>query len=332
MLTTKLGSHGPEVSVQGLGCMGMSAFYTGAEHNESVATLERALELGVNFLDTSDAYGPHTNEELLGAFLSEGGRRERVTLATKFAIDIADDGTREIRGDAAYVKRSAEDSLRRLRTDVIDLYYMHRRDTRVPIEETVGAMADLVAQGKVRRLGLSEVTAKELHAAHAVHPIAAVQSEWSLFTRDIEDGVVPAVREIGAALVAYSPLGRGFLTGAWARAEALPDGDFRRFQPRFTGDNAAANAAILEPVRAIAATHGATPAQVALAWVQSRAAAWGLPVIPIPGTTKRHRLEENVAATELVLTEADLAAIEPIADLVTGDRYPNMAGTFNDRD
>lgn len=331
MQTTKLGIDGPEVSVQGLGCMGMSAFYSGAEHNESVATLERALELGVTFLDTSDAYGPHTNEELLGTFLAEGGRRERVTLATKFAIDIKKDGTRETHGDAAYVKKAAEDSLRRLRTDVIDLYYMHRRDTRVPIEETVGAMAELVAQGKVRRLGLSEVTAKELHAAHAVHPIAAVQSEWSLFTRDIEDSVVPAVREIGAALVAYSPLGRGFLTGAWATAEALPDGDFRRHQPRFTGDNAAANAAILEPVRAIAATHGVTPAQVALAWVHSRSAAWGLPVIPIPGTTKRHRLEENAAATDLALTEADLTALDPIASQVTGDRYPNMTGTFNDR-
>ncbi|MFF7242580.1 aldo/keto reductase [Embleya sp. NPDC008237] len=330
--TLKLGDRGPEVFAQGLGCMGMSAFYAGAEHNESVATLERALELGVTLFDTSDMYGPHTNEELLGAFLAEGGRRERVTLATKFAINVTPEGEREIRGDAAYVKQAAEASLRRLRTDVIDLYYMHRRDVRVPIEETVGAMAELVREGKVRHLGLSEVTAKELHAAAAVHPIAAVQSEWSLFTRDIEDSVVPATREVGAALVAYSPLGRGFLTGAWATADTLPEGDFRRFQPRFTGDNAAANAAILAPVRAIAEAHGATPAQVALAWVQSRTAAWGLSVVPIPGTTKRHRLEENVGAVDLVLTEAELAALEPIAGQVTGARYPDMTATFNDRD
>jgi aryl-alcohol dehydrogenase-like predicted oxidoreductase len=332
MTTLTLGDHGPEVFPQGLGCMGMSAFYVGAEHDESLATLERALELGVTLLDTSDMYGPHTNEELLGAFLAEGDRRERVTLATKFAVHVTPEGVREIRGDAAYVKQAAEASLRRLRTDVIDLYYMHRRDVRVPIEETVGAMADLVREGKVRHLGLSEVTAKEVRAAAAVHPIAAVQSEWSLFTRDIEDTVVPAVREVGAALVAYSPLGRGFLTGAWATAEALPEGDFRRSQPRFTGDNAAANTAILEPVRAIAAAHGATPAQVALAWVHARTAVWGTSVVPIPGTSKRRRLEENVAATDLVLTEAELAALEPIAAQVTGDRYPDMAATFNERD
>ncbi|GCE01222.1 aldo/keto reductase [Embleya hyalina] len=332
MSTLKLGEHGPEIFAQGLGCMGMSAFYAGAEHDASVATLERALDLGVDLFDTSDVYGPHTNEELLGAFLAEGDRRARVTLATKFAIRYTDDGTREIRGDAAYVRQAAEASLRRLRTDVIDLYYMHRRDVRVPIEETVGAMAELVREGKVRHLGLSEVTAKELHAAAAVHPIAAVQSEWSLFTRDIEESVVPAVRAVGAALVAYSPLGRGFLGGAWASADTLPEGDFRRFQPRFTGDNAAANGAILAPLRTIAEAHGATPAQVALAWVQSRTRAWGLPVVSIPGTTKRHRLEENVAAVDLVLTDADLAALEPIAGQVTGARYPDMTGTFNDRD
>ena len=323
--TARLGTGGPEVGAQGLGCMGMSFAYGPTDTEASRATLERALELGVTLYDTADAYGAGENERFLAPFFK--AHRDEVVVATKFALSIPpDDPTKRIiRNDAPYIREAVEASLRRLDLDVIDLYYMHRRDVNVPIEETVAVMADLVREGKVKQLGLSEVTGDELRAAQTVHPIAAVQSEWSLFSRDIEAGVVPAARELGVTLVPYSPLGRGFLTGSFANAEQdLTDGDFRRQQPRFTGDNAAANAALLTPVRAVAEAHDATLGQIALAWVQQRAQVHGLPVIPIPGTRKPARVAENTAATRLVLTEAELSLLEPIAEKVAGDRYADM--------
>ncbi|MGW2569537.1 aldo/keto reductase [Streptomyces sp. NPDC001537] len=323
--TVRLGTDGPEVGVQGLGCMGMSWAYGPSDAEEARAALERALELGVTLYDTAEGYGDGDNERFLSPFFK--AHRDEVVIATKFGVRVpAGDRTkRVIRGDAAYVRQAAEGSLRRLDVDVIDLYYMHRRDVNVPIEETVGAMAELVREGKVKHLGLSEVTADELRAAQAVHPIAAVQSEWSLFSRDIETNVVPAARELGVALVPYSPLGRGFLAGSFSNAaKDLTDGDVRRTMPRFQGDNAATNATLLEPIRAVAEAHGASPAQIALAWVQQRAAVHGLPVAQIPGTTKRHRVEENAAATQILLTEDELALLEPIADKVAGTRYPDM--------
>ncbi|TDT41238.1 aryl-alcohol dehydrogenase-like predicted oxidoreductase [Streptomyces sp. BK208] len=324
MPTARLGDGGPEVGVQGLGCMGMSFAYGPVDADASRATLERALELGVTLYDTADVYGLGENEKFLAPFLH--AHRDEVVLATKFALslDHVDPTKRTIRGDAAYVRQCVEASLERLGVDVIDLYYMHRRDVNVPIEETVGAMADLVREGKVKHLGLSEVTAGELRAAHAVHPIAAVQSEWSLFSRDIEAGVVPAAAGLGVALVPYSPLGRGFLTGSVTGTDGLAADDFRRQQPRFTGDNARANAALLDPVRTVAEAHGATLGQIALAWVQQRAEVHGLPVIPIPGTRKPARVEENTAATGIVLTEDELSLLEPIAEKVAGDRYADM--------
>ncbi|MEU9639843.1 aldo/keto reductase [Streptomyces tendae] len=331
--TARLGDDGPEVGVQGLGCMGMSFAYGPTDTDASRATLERALELGVTLYDTADAYGAGENERFLAPFF--GAHREEVVVATKFALSIPpDEPTRRIiRNDAPYIRDAVEASLRRLDLDVIDLYYMHRRDVNVPIEETVGVMADLVREGKVKHLGLSEVTGEELRAAQAVHPIAAVQSEWSLFSRDIEAGVVPAARELGVALVPYSPLGRGFLTGSFADAEQdLTQGDFRRQQPRFTGDNAAANAALLAPVRTVAEAHGATLGQIALAWVQQRARVHGLPVIPIPGTRKPTRVEENTGATRIVLTEDELSLLEPIAEKVAGDRYADMTFTSAGRE
>ncbi|GHA65685.1 aldo/keto reductase [Streptomyces tendae] len=331
--TARLGDDGPEVGVQGLGCMGMSFAYGPTDTDASRATLERALELGVTLYDTADAYGAGENERFLAPFFK--AHREEVVVATKFALSIPpDDPTRRIiRNDAPYIREAVEASLRRLDLDVIDLYYMHRRDVNVPIEETVGVMADLVREGKVKHLGLSEVTGGELRAAQAVHPIAAVQSEWSLFSRDIEAGVVPAARELGVALVPYSPLGRGFLTGSFADADQdLTQGDFRRQQPRFTGDNAAANAALLAPVRTVAEAHGATLGQIALAWVQQRARVHGLPVIPIPGTRKPTRVEENTGATRIVLTEDELSLLEPIAEKVAGDRYADMTFTSAGRE
>lgn len=331
--TTTLGADGPEVGVQGLGCMGMSFAYGPADADASRATLERALERGVTLFDTADAYGAGDNERFLAPFLA--AHRDEVLIATKFALSIPpDDPTRRIvRNDPPYIRRSVEASLRRLDVDVIDLYYMHRRDVNVPIEETVGVMAELVREGKVKQLGLSEVTAGELRAAHAVHPIAAVQSEWSLFSRDIEAAVVPAARELGVTLVPYSPLGRGFLTGSFTdAAKDLTQDDFRRTMPRFTGDNAAANAALLEPVRTVAEQHGATPAQVALAWVHQQASVHGLPVVPIPGTRSPSRVDENTAATRITLTEADLDLLDPIADKVTGTRYADMSFTSAGRE
>ncbi|MFE2461300.1 aldo/keto reductase [Streptomyces sp. NPDC059402] len=331
--TARLGAGGPEVGVQGLGCMGMSFGYGPSDAETSRATLERALELGVTLYDTADAYGAGENERFLAPFFK--AHRDEVVVATKFALSIPpDDPTRRIiRNDAPYIREAVEASLRRLDLDVIDLYYMHRRDVNVPIEETVGVMADLVREGKVKQLGLSEVTGDELRAAQAVHPIAAVQSEWSLFSRDIEAGVVPAARELDVALVPYSPLGRGFLTGSFANAEQdLTDGDFRRQQPRFTGDNAAANAALLAPVRTLAEAHDATLGQIALAWVHQRARVHGLPVIPIPGTRKPTRVEENTGATRIVLTGEELALLEPIAEKVAGDRYADMTFTSAGRE
>ncbi|MFJ1604065.1 aldo/keto reductase [Streptomyces sp. NPDC088253] len=321
-----LGTGGPEVGVQGLGCMGMSFAYGPTDADEARATLERALELGVTLFDTADVYGLGENEKFISPFIK--AHRDEVVLATKFGIfrDPAEPTKRVIRNDTPYIRQAVEGSLRRLDVEVIDLYYMHRRDVNIPIEETVAAMAELVREGKVKHLGLSEVTGGELRAAHAVHPITAVQSEWSLFSRDIEAGVVPAVRELGVALVPYSPLGRGFLTGSFVDADQdLTSDDFRRTMPRFTGDNAAANAALLEPVRAVAQAHGASLGQIALAWVQQQASLLGLPVVPIPGTRRRGRVEENTAATRIVLTEDELAVLEPIASKVAGERYADMS-------
>ncbi|MFC8257974.1 aldo/keto reductase [Streptomyces sp. NPDC057291] len=326
--TVELGNGGPQVGVQGLGCMGMSEFYGDTDEAAARDTLEAALEAGVTLFDTADIYGSGANETFLAPFVA--AHRDEMTLATKFAIERKDDDPqyRAVRNDPAYIRQAVEDSLRRLNTDVIDLYYMHRRDPSVPLAESVGAMAELVQQGKVKQLGLSEVTGAELREAYAVHPIAALQSEWSLFSRDVERSAVAAAVELGVAFVPYSPLGRGFLTGAFAdAAKDLSKGDFRQYQPRFTGDNAKTNAALLEPVHKIAAAHGATAAQVALAWVQQRAEVHGLTVVPIPGTRKRSRLLENVGATRITLTPEELAVLEPIADHVAGDRYPDMSST-----
>ncbi|MFF3482209.1 aldo/keto reductase [Streptomyces sp. NPDC002701] len=331
--TAQLGTDGPEVGVQGLGCMGMSFAYGPTDAGEARATLERALELGITLYDTADAYGQGENERFLAPFFA--AHRDEVVIATKFALTIPpDEPTRRIiRNDAPYIRQAVEASLERLGVEVIDLYYMHRRDVNVPIEETVGVMAELVREGKVKQLGLSEVTGGELRAAQAVHPIAAVQSEWSLFSRDIEARVVPAARELGVTLVPYSPLGRGFLTGSFANADTdLTAGDFRRQQPRFTGDNAAANAALLEPIRSVAAAHGASVGQIALAWVHQQATVHGLPVVPIPGTRRPARVEENAAAAGIALTESDLAVLAPIAAKVAGNRYGDMTFTSAGRE
>ncbi|MFJ6566509.1 aldo/keto reductase [Streptomyces sp. NPDC091292] len=331
--TAQLGSDGPAVGVQGLGCMGMSWAYGPTDTDEARATLDRALDLGITLYDTADAYGAGENERFLSSFVKV--HRDEIVLATKFALatDPADPTRRIINNDPDYIRSSIDGSLQRLGVDTIDLYYMHRRALDIPIEETVGVMSELVRAGKVKHLGLSEVTGSELRAAHAVHPIAAVQSEWSLFSRDIEQGVVPAAADLGVALVAYSPLGRGFLTGSFVSADKeLSADDFRRQQPRFTGDNAAANASLLEPVRSVAAAHDATLGQVALAWVHQQSRIHGLPVVPIPGTRKRTRVEENAAATRIVLTDDELARLNRIADQVTGERYTDMRFTSAGRE
>jgi aryl-alcohol dehydrogenase-like predicted oxidoreductase len=312
-----LGSQGLVVSRQGLGCMGMSEFYGDTDEAESTATIHRALDLGVNFLDTADAYGIGANEELVGRAIRD--RRGEVVLATKFGV-VRDPDNRSffgIKGDPEYVRQACDASLRRLGVDHVDLYYQHRPDPDTPIEDTVGAMAELVAAGKVRFLGLSEVTADQLRRAHAVHPITAVQSEYSLWARELEDEVLPAMRELGVGLVAYSPLGRGFLTGTVSEPDALSDNDFRRHIPRWQGENFDVNLRIVDTVREVATANAVTPAQVALAWVHSR----GSDVVPIPGTKRRKYLEENVAAADLTLTEAELARLEPLAGLVRGSRY-----------
>nr|WP_257573246.1 aldo/keto reductase [Streptomyces sp. JJ66] len=313
--------------------MGMNFAYGPTDADEARATLQRALELGVTLFDTADMYGFGANEEFLAPFVR--AHRDELVLATKFGIvlDRDDPSVRGINNDPAYLRRCVEGSLRRLGVETIDLYYLHRHDPQVPIEETVGAMAELVAEGKVRALGLSEVTGDELRAAHAVHPIAAVQSEWSVFSRDVERTAVPAARELGVTFVPYSPLGRGFLTGSFTQAEReLSEDDFRRTQPRFTGDNARANAALLAPLHAIAERRGLTPGQVALAWVHQRSDVHGLTVVPIPGTRRRARVEENTAATGVQLADADLAELDQLAARVAGDRYANMALTSAGRE
>jgi aryl-alcohol dehydrogenase-like predicted oxidoreductase len=324
----RLGAGGPLVGAQGLGCMGMSEFYGDTDEAAARETLETALGLGVTLFDTADMYGSGANEEFLAPFVK--AHRDEITLATKFANERrADDPSyHAIRNDPAYIRQAVDGSLRRLGTDVIDLYYMHRRDPGVPLSESVGAMGELVAAGKVRHLGLSEVTGAELREAHAVHPIAAIQSEWSLFSRDVERSAVGVAAELGIAFVPYSPLGRGFLTGAFQdAANDLSAGDFRRAQPRFTGENARRNAGLLDPVRKAAKAHGATLGQIALAWVHQRADVHHLPVVPIPGTRRADRVRENTAAASLTLTATELEWLEPIADQVAGDRYPDMSST-----
>lgn len=329
--TTRLGKDGPEVGIQGLGCMGMSDFYGPTDESAARQALDAALDAGVTLYDTADMYGDGANEEFLAPFVR--AHRDEITLATKFAIERTPDGGRAIRNDPAYIRQAVDASLRRLGVDVIDLYYMHRRDPRIPLSESVGAMAELVTAGKVRHLGLSEVTGAELREAYAVHPIAAVQSEWSLFSRDVEISALGAAAELGVAVVPYSPLGRGFLTGAFQDAAAeLSEDDFRRAQPRFTGENARHNANLLDPVRKAAKAHGVTLGQIALAWVQQRAAVHGLPVVPIPGTRKASRVVENTAATAITLDEVELEWLEPIAAAVAGDRYADMAGTSASRE
>ncbi|WP_326697315.1 aldo/keto reductase [Streptomyces sp. NBC_01754] len=330
--TAELGKGGPRVGVQGLGCMGISEFYGATDEAAARDTLEAALEAGVTLFDTADIYGRGANESFLAPFV--GAHRDEITLATKFGVQRTDDPEfRAVNNDPAYIRQAVEASLRRLGTDVIDLYYMHRRDPLVPLAESVGAMAELVRQGKVKRLGLSEVTGAELREAYAVHPIAALQSEWSLFSRDVERSAAPAAVELGVTVVPYSPLGRGFLTGVFTdAAKDLGADDYRKHQPRFTGRNARTNGALLEPVHKIAAAHGVTAAQVALAWVQQRADVYGVAVVPIPGTRKRSRLLENVAATRLTLSAQELEQLEPIAGQVAGDRYPDMSSTSTVRE
>ena len=317
MRTTNLGDL--TVSAQGLGCMGMSQSYGPTDWDESIATIHRALELGVTFLDTADIYGAGHNEVLVGRGLA--GRRDEVQLATKFGIDRSmGDDRRVFRGERAYVKRACEASLLRLGIDVIDLYYMHRPPQTAEIEETVGAMAELVAEGKVRYLGLSEVDEDLLRRAYAVHPITAVQSEYSLWTRDVETTVIPAMRELGVGLVPYSPLGRGFLTGT-VDVSTLGAADFRSRNPRFTDAAAAANQKIADEVRAVAEEKGVAPAQVALAWVYAQASRLAVPVVPIPGTKRVRWLEQNVGALGVTLTPDDLGRLSPLADQVVCARY-----------
>jgi len=322
METRRLGTQGLEVSAQGLGCMGMSEFYGASDEGEALATIHRALELGVTLLDTADMYGPFTNEQLVGRAIAD--RREQVVLATKFGNVRGPNGERlGIRGDAAYVREACDASLRRLGVDHIDLSYQHRVDPKVPIEETVGAMAELVAAGKVRHLGLSEAAPETIRRAHAVHPIAALQTEYSLWTRDVEQEILPTVRELGIGFVAYSPLGRGFLSGRWRSPEEIPAGDFRRDNPRFQGAAFATNMAIVERVRELADEKGATPAQLALAWVLHM----GPDVVPIPGTKRRSYLEENVAASDIALSDAELHRLDEAAPVgaAVGDRYADMS-------
>jgi aryl-alcohol dehydrogenase-like predicted oxidoreductase len=320
MKTRKLGKTGIEVSAIGLGCMGMSEFYGASDEAASLDTLRHALEIGVTFWDTADAYGRGHNERLLARVLKE--RRREVTLATKFALVRGEDGAfLGVDGRPEYVKAACEASLQRLGVETIDLYYQHRVDPNVPIEETVGAMASLVAEGKVRFLGLSEASAATLRRASAVHPIAALQTEYSLWTRDLEAEILPACRELGVALVAYSPLGRGFLTGRFRAIDDLAPDDWRRFNPRFTAESIALNQALADVLRRLAGSKGCTPAQLALAWVLSR----GEDVVPIPGTRSRTRLDENAAALDLTLTDAELATLETGLPEVAGARYPEAA-------
>ncbi len=330
MKSVTLGTGGLFVSQLGLGCMGMSAFYGDTNEAQSIATMHRALELGINFFDTADMYGYGHNEELVGRAFRD--RRDKVIIATKFGnvriVDEHGNETRKVVGTPEYVKEACDASLKRLGIDTIDLYYQHRVDKNTPIEDTVGAMSELVQAGKVRFLGLSEASAATIRRAHAVHPIAAVQSEYSIWTRDIEKENLPAMRELGIALVPYSPLGRGFLAGQFSSPSEIPKGDFRAMLPRFQGEAFDSNLAILETVKEVAAARGATPSQIALAWIFAQ----GDDIAPIPGTKRIKYLEENVGSTAIVLTNDELQKLNAITTehKVQGDRYPTpMMGSLN---
>jgi len=318
----RLGGQGLEVSALGLGCMGMSEFYGKADEGEAIATIQRALDLGVTFLDTADIYGPFTNERLVGKAIA--GRRDEVDLATKFGNERRPDGSWVgINGRPEYVRAACDASLERLGVETIDLYYQHRVDANVPIEETVGAMAELVRAGKVRHLGLSEAAPNTIRRAHAVHPISVLQTEYSLWTRDVEDEILPVVRELGIGFVAYSPLGRGFLSAQIRRPEDLEEGDFRAFNPRFAEGNIERNLELVDGVARIAREKNVTTAQLALAWVLAQ----GDEVVPIPGTTRVPHLEQNLVALEIELTEDELARIDEAfpRGATAGERYPNMS-------
>jgi aryl-alcohol dehydrogenase-like predicted oxidoreductase len=322
METRKLGNQGLEVSKLGLGCMGMSEFYGTGDEDESVATIHRSIELGMTFLDTADMYGPFTNEMLVGKAIAD--RRDRVTLATKFGNERGEDGSfLGVNGKPDYVRRACDDSLQRLGVDHIDLYYQHRVDTDTPVEETWGTLKKLVEAGKVRYLGISEAAPETIRKAHEVHPITALQTEYSLWSREVEDEILPTVRELGIGFVAYSPLGRGFLTGQIQSFEDLPEDDYRRYSPRFQGENFEKNLELVYKVREIADEKGVAPSQLALAWLLHR----GEDVVPIPGTKRRKYLEENAAAAEIELTDEDLGRIDEAAPkgVAAGDRYPDMS-------
>ena len=312
----QLGTQGLSVSALGLGCMGMSAFYGSTDEAEATATIHRALELGVNFLDTAEMYGPHRNEELVGRAVA--GRRSEYVIATKFGVipDPDDPAKRRLDGSPENVRRSIEGSLQRLGTDYVDLYYQHRMDPSTPIEETVGALGELVAKGKVRYIGLSEAAPQRIRLAHATHPITAVQTEYSLWTRDVEADILPTLRELGIGLVPYSPLGRGFLSGRFSSPEELDEGDFRRQGPRFTGQNLEANQALAAKVAELAEGKGVSPAQLALAWVLAQ----GEDLVPIPGTKRRSYLEQNAAAVDVELSDDDLTALDELP-AAAGERY-----------